>query len=764
MVHHHQNSTHHTFSLQRKLSALISCVIIIACTSLSWYFLQQHISSRVQGLQKQGILLAENLSRTGRYSVLSQDQVRLKQFIESTLQAKEIVYVIFLDKEGNILASETKGRLFDQASFSRTVSDPLFPSPNIAKSFTQTDTPTRLITPLYFSNGRQKVLSGNHGKAGTSPTTFFIHNAETVFDVAVPIFRHTPTAKSHSMSPKVFLDDPDRAVPLSDAAPQFYGLVQIGLSDVYLQQEMRMIILQVFAITIGIIALGILVTILVASRITRPLNMLTRVAGKIMRGDLTAHLTSTTDDEIGELTNTFNRMTRFLQEKDRMTAKHLRELQTLSRSGALVSASIEISDVFSSVVYVLNTQLGFSRIVTGLYDVETQRLSHVFTKGFPEDLTRALHKPDLVISGDKYLVSGLLCQAHLSLNHHLPADTWHLEFPMLRTAMAIPVGSMRKAPRRESSAMVVFLAADKGPIQCEPFDLDLIRTLANYLSIAMDKIFTYQKLETLNLTLESRVLERTDELETANSKLKNLDQLKSTFVSIASHELRTPLTSIKMFVDNMVQGVGGPLNQGHSDYLTRIRANVDRLQRMITELLDISLIESGRMKLALAPLNIEDIADEAIESLRPEAQEKQVSIQLTSVDTIPLLEGDRDKIFQILANLLHNAVKFSAPGERVDLFIQAKNEEHIEICVEDRGCGIEHTEFDNIFLPFYQTSSTMPQPSGAGLGLALCRHLVDLHQGQVWVESHPGKGSCFHVVFPTAIAPPPYAEAYPGFR
>jgi len=757
-------STHHVFSLRRKLSTLMSCVFALACICLSWFFLEQHTSSRVQALQKQGLLLAEHLSRTGRYSVVSQDQIRLNQFIESTLQAEEIVYVIFTDQQGHILASGTKGMLLNQRSFTRTPSESLFPSQIIAETILDSERPQLTITPVRFANGQQEVLSANHGKVGRVETTFFIQNSETVFDFVVPIFRNTPLASSRSNSTFSLNQETNPKSSDLEPTPQLYGLVQIGLSDVYVQEDIRTMLWQVIVMTVGIIGLGVFVSILIATRITKPLHALTATAGRIMKGDFSARLPSTTDDEIGELTTTFNQMTQVLQERERTMSHHLEQLKTLSHSGTLVSSPMEVSAVFSSVVEVLTIHLGFSRAVAGLYEVDAHRLSQVHTKGFPENLSRALQNPELVVSDEQFLVAGLFCQAHLFLNQPVPADTWQFEYPLLRTASTFHVGLMDTKPLSRPSSILVFLAADKGPIQCQPFDLDLIRTLGNYLSIAIDKIFAYQHLATLNQTLESRVRDRTDELETANSKLKDLDRLKSTFVSMASHELRTPLTSIKMFVANMTDGIGGTLSQGHSEYLSRIRANVDRLQRMIADLLDITQIESGRMKLSFGTISLHDVAKEAVDNLRPHSQEKGVSIRLKSLDTLPLIEADHDKLFQILTNLFHNAVKFSASGDQVDVDVQLMDDEHIEVCVEDRGCGIDPQDLDNIFHPFFRSPKTSAHNPGAGLGLALSRQLVELHRGQLWVDSKPGKGSRFHLILPVKISPSPYAESQRAFR
>ncbi|MDA0738716.1 MAG: HAMP domain-containing sensor histidine kinase [Nitrospirae bacterium] len=285
--------------------------------------------------------------------------------------------------------------------------------------------------------------------------------------------------------------------------------------------------------------------------------------------------------------------------------------------------------------------------------------------------------------------------------------------------------------------------------------MSLLHPIATKLGIAIDRAHAYLELEGLTRTLERRVQERTEELQTANDRLKDLDRLKSTFVSIASHELRTPLTSIKVFVENLFRGIYGPMTPEQTQQLGRVRINVDRLRRMISELLDLTQIETGRMKLTLSSVSLVEVVQEAIDDLSSLAREKTLALRCSSPIEVPCVVGDRDKLFQILTNLIHNAVKFTPETGEIIISIICRADRKLVVSVADTGCGISPEELGNIFLPFYRTGNNTSNNRGAGLGLALSRHLVELHKGHLWAESTPHQGSRFSFTLPVEPQPNP---------
>lgn len=232
-------------------------------------------------------------------------------------------------------------------------------------------------------------------------------------------------------------------------------------------------------------------------------------------------------------------------------------------------------------------------------------------------------------------------------------------------------------------------------------------------------------------------------------RLKELDRMKSDFVSNVSHELRTPLTAIKGSVDNMLDGLTGSLNEKQGRYLTRIKSNADRLTRLINDILDLSRIEAGKIDHKPAVVPLVALAKEVAEGLRPVAAEKLISLEVASSDASVTAWADRDKVIQVLMNLIGNAVKFTPTNGRVSVTIERNGDEWVQTSVADTGPGIPLEEADKIFDKFYQVAQGGKQKArGTGLGLAISKALVEMHGGRIWMESEAGGGSTFSFTLP----------------
>ena len=232
-------------------------------------------------------------------------------------------------------------------------------------------------------------------------------------------------------------------------------------------------------------------------------------------------------------------------------------------------------------------------------------------------------------------------------------------------------------------------------------------------------------------------------------RLRDLDKLKSDFVSNVSHELRTPLTAVKGSVDNMLDGLTGSLNEKQTRYLTRIKSNTDRLSRLINDLLDLSRIEAGRIDIKPTAFSLETLAKEVIESLRSIAVAKLIDLEVICHKSGVTVWADRDKITQVLMNLLGNAVKFTSSHGNISVAIEKKDNEWVQVSVADTGPGIPREEEDRIFDKFYQISQVDQRKSrGTGLGLAISKALVQMHGGKIWVESEMTRGSIFSFTLP----------------
>ena len=249
--------------------------------------------------------------------------------------------------------------------------------------------------------------------------------------------------------------------------------------------------------------------------------------------------------------------------------------------------------------------------------------------------------------------------------------------------------------------------------------------------------------------LEQKVAARTQELAVANKRLKELDHLKSDFVSHVSHELRTPLTAIKGAVDLVLREVVGPLTEKQIHYLTRVRSNTQHLAGLINDLLDLAKIESGRIEVKSSRVSLDGLVREAVEALRPVAAEKVIALEAIIREPSILVWADRDKINQVLTNLIGNAIKFTPIQGKVTVSASRNGGESVQVSVSDTGPGVPADEKEKIFGKFYRVAETNGENSkGTGLGLAISKALVELHGGKIWVESDPGRGSTFSFTLP----------------
>jgi len=256
-----------------------------------------------------------------------------------------------------------------------------------------------------------------------------------------------------------------------------------------------------------------------------------------------------------------------------------------------------------------------------------------------------------------------------------------------------------------------------------------------------------------NRELEKEVVKKTDdlkrsnmELASANTKLRELDRLKSEFVSMVSHELKTPLTSIKISMD-VLKSLSGSRKDADTEkeMLQIIDRSIERQKRLVSDLLDISRIDTGNLKLNLEPVDLYEIILESTDSMKKIAAERGIPIHTDLGCESMQITGDYDRLVQVFVNLIGNALKFTSEGE---IRIRTRMVDgHPEIKVIDTGIGIPAEELDQIFDKFHQVDSGLTREvGGSGLGLAICKGIIEGHGGTIRAESEFGKGSTFVIV------------------
>lgn len=237
---------------------------------------------------------------------------------------------------------------------------------------------------------------------------------------------------------------------------------------------------------------------------------------------------------------------------------------------------------------------------------------------------------------------------------------------------------------------------------------------------------------------------------------REIDEMKTNFVSLVSHELRTPLTSILAFSSYILTGKWGDLTPRQRTGLESMHRQAKRLHAIISDFLDVSRIESGRIEMQREPVAVADIAANVIEELRPQAAEKRLSVTLKTEPpraSEPILAlADEERIAQVMTNLIGNAIKFTDSGGRIDVTISHPNGV-VKVDVRDTGCGIPPDELPKVFDRFYQVERVVTRKTGGtGLGLAIVKNIVEAHGGDISVDSQVGEGTTFSFTLPAMDA------------
>lgn len=559
-----------THTLRSRMVLFTTLTLIVSCSALSGYFVARQIDTATDALLKSGQQLASQLAATARYSVAVKDSRRIQELIRTTLTLDDVAYVFVASRDNNLLGAlgtpelkRVAGPQIDAAWLT------LFASRRDQALSTQSQ-----IAPLALQvvNGQLVTESSLFSTAERLIATLIGHDRPRLFDITFPI-NTIDSLESDPTFELTFDNHASTDEQTPSPSTSTYGVIQIGLTDRHQQQLLRELLEQATLMTLAILISSLLIVIILARRITKPLHTLTTAAQQVASGDLTASAAVISSGEIGDLARVFNHMTRSL---------HSRE----------------------------------------------------------------------------------------------------------------------------------------------------------------------QELLDMNRTLESKVASRTQDLQQANAQLRELDRLKTALVSNASHELRTPLTSIKVHVKNLLDGVSGVLASDQLDSLGRVQGNVERLRRLIDDLLDLSRLHAGTQPTRRESVGLSPLIKEVADALRHFIDSKTISLTFVSGPDLPELLADREQLHRAFTNLLHNAIKFTPPGGRIHIDAKADAEGTILVSIQDSGIGIPPAERDKIFLPFFRSSDSAAHIRGTGLGLSIAKELIQLHGGNIWVDEAVEVGSCFYVRLP----------------
>ncbi|MBN2470378.1 MAG: GAF domain-containing protein, partial [Anaerolineae bacterium] len=269
-------------------------------------------------------------------------------------------------------------------------------------------------------------------------------------------------------------------------------------------------------------------------------------------------------------------------------------------------------------------------------------------------------------------------------------------------------------------------------------DLDFVSRLAEHASPAMANAILLAELERANAS-------------------------RSEFVGFVAHELKTPMTSIRGFADLLIAGAVGPLNEQQRGFLSTIRGNVERMNTLVSDLNDVTKLQTDRMAMEKTPIDFHNVVLETLRPLHNQIEEKGQTVRVEMKDRLPLIYADQNRMIQVLTNLVTNAHKYTAEGGEFAIYAEPSPNhwdstgaaEVLHIWVQDNGIGISEEDQERLFQAYFRTTNpeALEQP-GTGLGLVIAQGIVQQHGGRIWLESRLGEGSAFHLTVPLASAVP----------
>ena len=399
--------------------------------------------------------------------------------------------------------------------------------------------------------------------------------------------------------------------------------------------------------------------------------------------------------------------------------RRLKEMATLQRIDAELNATLEMRRVMEITLDWALRQVGGEAGAMGTLQEDRLHIlaSHGYTYEIYEDSPFVLL--DQLPATQQALQDGRLAYVPDTAGGGLLART--------QSQIVLPL-------YRETAVIALLMLESTQAHQWQPEQLDFLQRLGNHAAIAVANAQLVEAMKVAN-------------------------QAKSEFVSFVSHELKIPMTSIKGYADLLLSGNFGPINEAQTTFLDTIRSNVNRMNRLVTDLTDVSRLESGQLHLETQPIQLAEVVTEVMSATRAQIEAKRQTLALMLPDSLPDVWADRNRLEQILTNLVSNAYKYTPENGRITICAEEMNSVNeeaevqpmIHVSVADTGLGIKEEEQKAIFNQFYRGSHDEAlQSPGTGLGLNITKNLVELHDGRIWFESKYREGTTFHFIIPVA--------------
>ncbi|HVE49242.1 MAG TPA: response regulator [Casimicrobiaceae bacterium] len=707
-------------SLKVKAITFIALIILAVGGFLSWRFLDQAEEILTTELQSRALAFSNNLARSSKYGVLTEDPEILREVADGALQEEGVVYVRITNAQGKVLAEQLK-------------------DPSESNS---------------FADGFRRITTVD--PAWDKPfITYHVLNGVGIYHTFAQVQTLRSATASRLSSELMLLGESSSSAELNEPKVVRHGDVQILLSSEKVIDKIRNTLFGGILLTLVIVGIAQLISFFGVDYIVNPLRAMAQGALNISRGDLSQRVPVRSKDEIGVLATAFNHMTESLSTMTHAQQRRLAELSTLHDIGIVMSSTLDQKRLVDLTLQAVVGRLSYDRGMFFRYDDEKRALVDGRFAGASKALDATLSELEIPLDEKHGLLATVALNGESVLSEEAGAATLAIERPMShlcgsRSFLAAPV-------KFEGRTLGIVVVESLGkPLTAA--DLSLVATLCSQLAVAMANAAGYRQIEQLNVNLEQKVAERTaelqlqqDQLKEVNERLRQATRHKSEFLARMSHELRTPLNAIIGYSEMLIEEHESPADKPLTEDLKKIHSSGNHLLSLINDILDLSKVEAGKMERYIESVDVATLVNDVQATVRPLVEKGGNAFSVVCPANIAPIRTDITKLRQILLNLLSNAGKFTNRGT-VSLTVgeaSKAGKRWLSFVVKDSGIGISAQQMKNLFQEFAQADvSTSRRYGGTGLGLAICKRYSEMMGGHIDAESTLGQGTTLTVWLP----------------
>ena len=418
--------------------------------------------------------------------------------------------------------------------------------------------------------------------------------------------------------------------------------------------------------------------------------------------------------------------------------KKISGLDTLQKLSQEINTSLEEEQIFKKINNKYLEELGFEKSLAFLWKSLEREFHLYLCLGYGEEEPA---KIEAAVNANKDYFLELIRNKETASSEFIPDK--FLAKDKIRQMLLTHSFIICPVVTQEGDQGFIFVGTQNTDAAITKGDQEFISILANQIGQTLDNARLFEKTWKSQQELEIKVEERTRQLSQAMEEVNKISKRKSDFISSVSHELRTPLTSIKGYAAILLTGKLGALPDEIKVRLEKINRHSDELVHMVNDLLDIARIESGKVDMKIESQDLKAVAEKVGDLLSEQLKIKNIGFSTDIADNCQKILADRSQIERVFINLIGNALKFTPQNGKISICASRTNN-MIQIDVQDTGFGIPQDAQDHIFEEFYRVDNTINQEvKGTGLGLTLVKHIIEAHQGRIWVNSKVGEGSTF---------------------